>query len=541
MLKRGMILVALVATVALPFVLRPRQASPGSADDTLVVITPHNEAIRHEFELGFMDWYKAKTGRTVFVDWRMIGGTSEIARYLEGEYVASFRDLWTGKMGRPWSAEIQSAFQSDRLPPDAAPADREARAAFLSSNVGCGIDLFFGGGPYDFVRQARVGRLVDPGIRKLHPGWFTDEAFPRTFGGEAQYDRDDLWFGSVLSSYGILFNRDSLKRLGFEREPEQWSNLTDPRFVGELGMCDPTKSGSIAAAYENVIQQQIQRRLDTLRAADPAAAPGPQTATAVRLGWIDAMRLIQLVGANARYFTDTSQKPPIDVATGDCAAGMCIDFYGREQQESVRRRNPGTDRLGYVSPDGGSAYSVDPIGLLRGAPHPPVALAFIEYTLSLDGQKLWNFRTGTPGGPRQFALRRLPVRRDFYGHGEWRQYRSDPDVDPYSQKELLVHHDEWTVQLFQELSFAIRVMTEDTHPELVRAWRAIIAAPEPSRTRALAVLQDVSAVDYDQAFGRIKQGLASRNQVDAVSLARDLAEGFRKNYRRAERIARGGE
>jgi len=84
-------------------------------------------------------------------------------------------------------------------------------------------------------------------------------------------------------------------------------------------------------------------------------------------------------------------------------------------------------------------------------------------------------------------------------------------------------------------------MTEDTHPELVRAWRAIIAAPEPSRTRALAVLQDVSAVDYDQAFGRIKQGLASRNQVDAVSLARDLAEGFRKNYRRAERIARGGE
>ena len=100
MLKRAAIVLALVATVALPFLLRPHREAPGEADDTLVIITPHNEAIRHEFALGFRDWYKAKTGRTVFLDWRMIGGTSEIARYLEGEYVASFRNLWTGTMGQ---------------------------------------------------------------------------------------------------------------------------------------------------------------------------------------------------------------------------------------------------------------------------------------------------------------------------------------------------------------------------------------------------------------------------------------------------------
>ena len=116
MLKRGIIILTLVATVAVPFLLRPRQASPEQADDTLVIITPHNDAIRHEFTLGFRDWYKAKTGRTVFVDWRMVGGTSEIARYLEGEYEASFRNLWTSRPGRPWSAEIQSGFQNGRLP-----------------------------------------------------------------------------------------------------------------------------------------------------------------------------------------------------------------------------------------------------------------------------------------------------------------------------------------------------------------------------------------------------------------------------------------
>jgi hypothetical protein len=260
----------------------------------------------------------------------------------------------------------------------------------------------------------------------------------------------------------------------------------------------------------------------------------------VRGGWVDGLRLLQLAGANARYFTDTSQKPPIDVASGDCAAGMCIDFYGREQQEAVHRRN-GSDRIGYISPEGGSAYSVDPIALLRGAPHRPVAVAFMEYVLSLDGQKLWNFRTGTPGGPEHFALRRLPVRRDFYAREEWRPYRSDPEVNPYAQKDLLVHHDEWTAPLFVEMEFIIRVMDEDCHQELVEAWRAIIAAPEPQKARALAALQDLSSVDYDQALGPVTRALTSKSKVDEVSLARDLGEGFRRNYARAGRIARGGD
>jgi iron(III) transport system substrate-binding protein len=540
MLKRGIIILALVATVAMPFILRPGQPSPQQADDTLVIISPHNEAIRHEFSVGFRSWYRARTGRAVFLDWRNVGGTSDIARYLDGEYTASFRNLWTAVPGRSWSAEVQSAFKNGRLTADAQPLEREARKAFLDSEAGCGIDLFFGGGPYDFAIQARAGRLVDSGIGAAHPEWFAEGVFPGRFGGEEYRDAHDLWYGAVLSSYGILFNRDALRRLGFGSEPQQWSDLSDPRYLGQVALCDPTQSGSIAAAFENVIQQQIHRRLDGLRAAEPGADPRTATARAVRQGWVDGLRLLQLVGANARYFTDTSQKPPIDVAAGDCAAGMCIDFYGREQQEAVRRRNV-SDRLGYVSPDGGSAYSVDPIALLRGAPHRKVAVAFMEYVLSLDGQKLWNFRTGTPGGPERFALRRLPVRRDFYSRGDWRAFRSDPEVDPYSERDVLVHHDEWTSSLFVEMEFIIRVMDVDTHQELAEAWRAVIAAPEPRRARALAALQDLSSVDYDQALGPIARTIGSRNMVDVVDLARVLGDGFRTNYRRAGRIAAGLE
>ncbi len=194
-----------------------------------------------------------------------------------------------------------------------------------------------------------------------------------------------------------------------------------------------------------------------------------------------------------------------------------------------------------MSPEGGSAYSVDPIALLRGASHRSVAAAFIEFSLSMEGQELWNFRTGTPGGPRHFALRRLPVRRDFYAQVEWTQYRSDPGVDPYSQRELLVYRAGWTGPLFPELAFVVRIMAEDTHEELVRAWRAIIAAPEPARARALAALQDLELVDYDHALGPITRALVSRNQVDEVNLARDLGERFRERYGLAERMARAGE
>ncbi|OYU98862.1 MAG: iron ABC transporter substrate-binding protein, partial [Verrucomicrobiales bacterium VVV1] len=280
--------------------------------------------------------------------------------------------------------------------------------------------------------------MVDSGIVKKHPEWFTDAVIPRTYAGEEYWDREGRWIGSVLSAHGVIYNRDSLKRLGIEHEPQQWTDLQDPRLVGEVALCDPTKSGSIAKAFENVIQQQMQRRLNALMAENPKADAKAREAQAVREGWTAGLRLLQIIGANARYFTDTSQKPPIDVAAGNCAVGMCIDFYGRQQEEAVRRRGF-SGRIGYASPAGGSVSSVDPVALLRGAKNKEVAIAFIEYVLSMDGQKLWNFQTGAPGGPERFALRRLPVRRDFYAREDWSKLRSDPEAQPFEQKEQLIY------------------------------------------------------------------------------------------------------
>ena len=131
-MKRAIIILALVAVVALPFILRPKKQEKPGGGDVVVIVTPHNEAIRYEFGEGFERWYQEKTGRNVRIDWRVLGGTSEIARFLDSEYITAFQNHWVNQLGKPWSNEVQSGSQNGRLPADAPAIAKEARAAFLA-------------------------------------------------------------------------------------------------------------------------------------------------------------------------------------------------------------------------------------------------------------------------------------------------------------------------------------------------------------------------------------------------------------------------
>jgi iron(III) transport system substrate-binding protein len=530
----SLVLVALAVVIGIPFALRPaaeEQLSADAAADRLVIVTPHNEAIRHEFTVAFRRHYRATTGRDVALDWRVPGGTSEIARYLASEFTAAFQNYWVNRLGRRWDAEVDGGFDNRSLDLPADPAGdtpaQAARRVFLSSGVGIGIDLFFGGGAYDFVQQAEAGRLADSGVVAARPGWFTDAVIPQKVSGEPFRDPQGLWIGTVVSSFGICYNTDSLERLGVEEVPAAWDALADPVLVKQVALADPTKSGSAAKAFEQIIQQKMQQRLD--------AAPADEKA-AVRAGWLEGLGLIQKITANARFFTDAAPKVPLDVSQGDAAIGMCIDFYGRFQSEAVRLPD-GSSRLQYFTPLGGSSVGVDPIAMLRGAPHPETARAFIEFVLSPEGQKIWNFKVGTPGGPEKFALRRLPVRKDFYIPAN-EPYRSDPGIDPYVEAQHFTYHEAWTGPLFRAISFAIRVMSIDTHKEQMEAWRALAAAGFPPQ--ATARFGDMSALSYDECMDRIRTVLRSPDRLQEVRLAKELADGFRRQYKEAADLARRG-
>ncbi|HVZ74871.1 MAG TPA: extracellular solute-binding protein [Polyangia bacterium] len=533
---------ALVVVLCVPFVVRVAASSSravvarAGVAETLVILTPNNEAIRVELERGFRA-SMARQGRTVAIDWRTPGGASEIARYVASEYAASFHRRWTDALHKPWSAAIAAGFSHPAEPGEPGEV-ADARAAFLASDVGCGIDLLFGGPSPDFAKHAAAGRLVDAGLAGRLPALFGEGGIPRTFRGQTFWDRDGRWTGTCLSSFGICTNRDALARLGVPR-PSSWEALADPVLAGEVALADPTKSSSVATAFETIVQVAMSRAFDHARAtgADEAAA----TDAARHAGWDAGMRLIRRIGANARYFTDSATKIPLDVSMGEGAAGLCIDFYGRAQGEAAAAAgDPG--RVGFAPAVGEMSYNADPIGLLRGAPHRELAVAFMEFVLSDEGQKIWSFRRGAPGGPERYALRRLPISPHLYDHA-YDADRADPDENPYAppagDAPPFVYRPEWTRALFGAISLVVRATCVEPDAELHDAWTALVRAKFPAR--ATAVFDDVSLVDFATVNGPLRAAMQSSDPLDEARWTTRLIEEHRALYRRVTALAREGQ
>jgi hypothetical protein len=257
---------------------------------------------------------------------------------------------------------------------------------------------------------------------------------------------------------------------------------------------------------------------------------------AKRDGWPAAMRLLRRLGANARYFADQSTKIALDIASGDAAVGMCIDYYGRFQAEAAAEAGrPG--RVGFVTARGETSINPDPIALLRGAPHRELAIEFIEFVLSDEGQKLWSFRRGVPGGPERYPLRRLPIVPRLYDHA-FDAYRADPEERPYEEARDFVYHRAWTGPLFSALNFVVRVMCVDPERELQDAYAALAQAGFPPE--ATALFDDVSAVDYATVAGPLRSALQSADPMDEARWSIRLVAGFRAQYRRVAALAREG-
>jgi iron(III) transport system substrate-binding protein len=540
--------VALLAVLAVPFLLRPRDNLLDTSGESVVIITPHSEPLRYEFARGFRE-HMRKRGRTVWVDWRTPGSSREIARFIASEFDTSFAHLWKNRMHRPWSARIAAGYADPGVLLGDPQADHDeltlARRTFLASEAGIGIDLLFGTGPLEAAMQARAGRLVDAGLAAALPDLFGERGIPETAGGKVLRDTQGRWVGACLTTFGICYNRDSLARLGVKKTPTQWSDLADPAYFGQLAIADPSKSGAAASAFEMVIHQQMNLRADELRSAvigrtndveAPAhAAPAEDLETRARSeGWDRAMRLIRRISANARYFSSQGTQTALDIAMGDAAAGMCIDFYGRFQSETP---GGGAGRLGFVTPHGGTAVDADPIGLLRGAPHRELAIEFMKFVMSEEGQKLWNFRVGTPGGPQRYALRRMPVLPALYAPA-YDAFRSDPGENPYDEASAFTYHPTWTGPLYRAIVFIIRATCLDAHQELADAYRALFRAGFPPR--ATALFDDVSLVDYAAASGPMRAA-SSGSPVDEALLTNRLIEAVRDQYGRVAELARAGQ
>lgn len=511
-LSRVLIFVALALVLGVPFAMRPEtlRERDVTAADTLIVVTPHVQQIRDEFAAAFDRWHQREFGRRVKIDWRIPGGTSEIIRVLQAQFTAAVRGGQITFVGDP------------------------KRAGPVAPAGSIGFDVMLGGGSYDHGRLKQGLALKAPlaGAPELgsldvrlpmsvpmgYPAerlreWFGEE---NKIGAQILYDPDQYWLGTALSGFGIVFNKGVLARLGIE-EPDSFEDLADPRYAGWIVLADPRQSGSIATAFESVLNSR---------------------------GWDDGWRILRAMCANSRSYTNSSTKPPIEIGMGEAAAGLAIDFYGRNQAQAV-----GEDRVGYVDPPGEVYIDADPVSIIRGGPNPELARRFVEFCLTEDGQALWQFRPtgGAPAagelGPERSALRRLPVRRVMY------EKHFDRFMDKVNPFELAGTHPSrgWRSGLLMMMgAFAV-----DTADEQRAAWRAMQEAsakhrhvgPEVLRMREVfyswpeVTMPDGSRLGFNEANLKAIADAWRKDKAFAARSRIEITAFFREQYGEVERLA----
>jgi len=408
-------------------------ASPDEAARSLIIVSPHNEQIRREFGSAFSQWHYEHHGERVNVIWNAPGGTSEIRRMLEAQYRAALRE---------------------------------------GVAVGGTADLVMGGGSYEFSKlKEPIEETVDDHTRtttitapvEFEQSWLDEVYGENTIANGKLYDPEGYWYGAALSGFGIVYNRDALEQLNLP-EPVVWSDLCTPTLRGWLALVNPAQSGSITTAFDTILQ---------------------------RLGWRNGWAVLRRCGANARYFSASSIKPPLDVSQGDAAAGICIDFYGRYQAQAVKDAGGG-NRIGYVDPPGLTTIDADPVAMLRGARDPELAKRFIRFTLSVQGQSLWQFRVDEDIedglGPQRFELRRMVIRRDMY------ETHFDRFIDQVNPFEIGTPIENPNSDYRAYIAVLFNAMAMDSHHELREAWAVIVEHPAYPRNSAevLVTAEDVN-------------------------------------------------
>lgn len=385
---------------------------------------------------------------------------------IQNEFSGAFEDYYRAQTGREIALEWLDVGggTSSIL--------RYIKGEFERTPEGIQIDLFFGGGidPYT--------ELADTGL--LQPYRLPDDvldAIAPTIGGIPVYDPEYRWYGATLAGFGIVYNKRVLETLGFG-VPKTWAELGNPAYETWVGSGDPRFSGSVHMAYELILQAY---------------------------GWEKGWEVITTMGANVRNFSSSGSQAPKDVAVGEVAFGLAIDFYAWAQVAEV-----GEAFVGFTMPDNMTIVNPDGLGILKGAPNLPQAQAFLSFVMSEAGQKLWFLKQGAPGGPVYRQLNRFTVIPDLY-----RKHKEDAAVtlNPFAWHSDLVYDSELASGRWSVLNDLIGAFVIDSHDRLRHAWKQAqidgLTADEVSALSAMPLseraAQELGAVWRDDQELRVQK------------------------------------
>lgn len=372
----------------------------------LVICSPQWEGIRFEFEDAFRRHMHARDGSDVEFTWYDQGGGTKILRWIEEQFAQR---------------------------PD-----------------GIDADLMFGGGtdPYDTLKKKGLLARYDPSPEVL-------DGVPAELAGFPILDPDRTWFGTCLTSFGIMVNRRVFELVPELRglDPKTWEDLCDPRLHGWVGGADPRGSSSYHTVYEILLQAH---------------------------GFAHGFEVIRLMSGNTTSFTKFSAEVPKICAVGQTACAPAIDQYALAQIDRV-----GDAVVSFRVPDHLSLVNPDALGILKGAKNRETAELFVDFMLSAEAARLWMLRRGEDGGPRRYTLNRLAIRPATYAETKGRTNLLE---DPF-QRPLSIRYDyaraseRWTI-----LNDALGALVIDTHRELAAAVEAYHGLTGETKRQAAELL-----------------------------------------------------
>lgn len=163
---------------------------------------------------------------------------------------------------------------------------------------------------------------------------------------------DGYYYGFAASGYGIMWNTRYLEANDLEPARE-WTDLAKPEYYGHVGMSSPSRSGTTHLTVETLLQGA---------------------------GWDKGWAEWKWIAGNINTVTERSYGVPDGVNTGNIGLGIVIDFFGFSSRASGFP-------VEFAYP---SVTAVVPanIGVLKNAPNPEGAKAFIEFLLSPEGQQV---------------------------------------------------------------------------------------------------------------------------------------------------------
>jgi ABC-type Fe3+ transport system substrate-binding protein len=345
-----------------------------------------------------------------------------------------------------------------------------------------GVDVFFGGGVpihRDIIERGFAEQIELP--EELLA------AIPETLNGSRLRSDDGTWFGSALSRFGILYNKQACQVRNVP-VPTTWADLASADFVGWNTIADPSASGSTVKCFSLVLLSQGWQE-----------------------GWGTALGIL----ANCDGLSPSSSHVGINVRSGLALAGMAPEFVAQR----LVAEHP--DSLEYVNPRAMTVADPDPITVLRGAPNLEVARAFVEFVLSAEGQSLWALPP-EDGGPASGPLHQNPIRPDVY---ETYADKLVVESNPFDRSDALQIDHQLDLAYTRLLPHLLIAANGENHLLLQKAYRTGMQQGPDS-----PIMKSLKEPPFPESMIQQYAARCAKDASDAAALEREWSRMFKAKY-----------